>query len=95
MNPHIIKLYAEAHEKQMEELDAMYYRLGIYGCESIASTIGNAFVGKGHKPHEYPEKPFGFPKPLTEKEKQAKVKQLFEYLGMRKKIFDSNKANQE
>jgi hypothetical protein len=83
MNPHIINLlikgYKEKEKSELDKKNALYHLLGLYFCESLASTVGNMFKKKGQKPHEYPKKPFDLSKSkedFTEEELQ-KQRELF------------------
>lgn len=91
MNPHILKLYFDAHAKIRDEQNAMMHLQGIYFRDAIASTIGNAFNKKGAKPYEYPKEPYniGAPHELTEEEKQTQVVKLFSDLNNMKKAFET------
>lgn len=75
MNPRIINIHIEGYkhkiDKQLEYDNYMAYLSGVYVRDALASTVGNMFSKKGHKPIEYPKEPY----PVTESQSEAKIEQ--------------------
>ncbi len=98
MTPHIVNLHIEAHRKTMDEQNMLMHLQGVYMRDAIASTIGNAFKGKGQQAYEYPKEPyniFGINRELTQEEKDLEVKALFDNLQGMKQRFDKKKKEEE
>ena len=66
----LAKAYREAHEIKMKRKNEELWLNGIYQMEALRSTVGNLFLKKGAKPHEYPREPV----PITEEEIKARQK---------------------
>lgn len=64
----LAKAYKEAHVIQLRRKNEELWLQGVYQMEALKSTVGNMFLKKGAKPHQYPKEPL----PLTEKEIKAK-----------------------
>lgn len=64
----LAKAYREAHLLQMKRKNEELWLQGVYQMEALKSTVGNMFLKKGVKPHQYPKEPM----PITETEIKAK-----------------------
>lgn len=53
----LAKSYYESDKLRQERTNADAWLYGAYIRKAISSTIGNAFLAKGHQPEEYPQKP--------------------------------------
>ena len=62
MNPRRLTLYINAFTKktkrEFEYQNTLAFIQGRYFVDALMTTVGNMFSGKGHKPFEYPEKPY-------------------------------------
>lgn len=72
-DPLAAKSYFEADKLRQERLHADAWLQGIYMAYAIQSTIGNAFLGKGKPPFEYPKEPLY--RSVSEEEKEEREKQ--------------------
>ena len=96
MTRHKYELHVEGYKKrlfnQREYDNYIAYLQGLYNRMALASTIGNAFLKKGQKPNEYPEKPFELeakkPHEITEEEKEAQRVAFLESLKLMQKNFE-------
>jgi len=100
MNPHIILAMMDGYnEREMAELkkeNMLAHLQGQYFAAAISATVGNMFKKRGHKPNEYPEKPFEIKseqnvqkentETLTDEDKERQTRALF----MQLKIMGSN-----
>ena len=68
----LAKAYRESHKLEMKRKNEELWLNGVYQIEALKSTIGNMFLKKGAKPHQYPKEPL----PITQEE--IKAKQLAE-----------------
>jgi hypothetical protein len=68
----LAKAYRESHKLEMKRKNEELWLNGVYQMEALKSTIGNMFLKKGSKPHQYPKEPL----PITQEE--IKAKQLAE-----------------
>lgn len=79
----------------MREQDSVNFMLGNYFFEAVSTALANAFRKKGAKPTKYREMPYleearRKSGNLTEREKIAETKKLFEQLEMMKRNFEMN-----
>lgn len=84
--------YVEAYQKECEEKQAYLHLMGVYVVEALRSTVGNMFAGKGHKPYEYPKKPYGTVEKYSRKQK---AEQFFAELNVMKTNFELSKKEKE
>lgn len=84
LTPHSLYLIAEGYNKalkrQLDYDNHIAYIQGAYFLEALMASVGNMFAKKGHKGHEYPDKPYSFnidadeaQKDETEEERQRKL----------------------
>lgn len=95
MNPHIINIIAQGHNKRLQMIDAMVWQwFGTYGLSAVSTAIEHNLAGSKAK-SKYIEKPIlhdmeeqkkQATKELTEEEKKRQTEQLF----MRLKIMGAN-----
>lgn len=79
-DPEILREYIEADKiKQQRKCDDAWL-YGIHVKQAIESSICNAFLSKGQKPMEYPEKPIDV---LKEKRDAEKARQEAEHERLR------------
>ena len=57
-DPLMVRAFYKADKIRKERDDAAAWLRGLYVRDAIASTIGNAFLGKGKQPFEYPDSPY-------------------------------------
>lgn len=83
-DPEILREYIEADKiKQQRRCDDAWL-YGIHVKQAIESSICNAFLGKGQKPMEYPEKPIDVLKEKRDAEKaEEKARQDAEHERLR------------
>lgn len=98
--PRVLKAYDKAYDIHMREADYMNLLLGYYTYEAVATALSNAFAKKGSKPKKYREKPIleemrRNSGNLTEAEKIAETKKLFESLEMMKRNFEMNHKQED
>lgn len=98
--PKVLKAYDKAYDIRMRELDHMNLLLGYYTYEAVSISLSNAFRKKGAKPLKYRDMPIleearRNSGDLTEAEKIAETKKLFESLEMMKRNFEMNHKNKE
>ena len=55
-----LRFYDEGYKRKRKMIDEIAYFDGYYTYEAVAVAIGNAFRGKGQKPHKYRDKPILF-----------------------------------
>lgn len=55
-----LRFYDEGYKRKRKMIDEIAYFDGYYTYEAVAIAIGNAFRGKGQKPHKYRDKPILF-----------------------------------
>ena len=67
----LVEYYRKAHEQKTRRENEMMWMQGIYYLEALQATVGNMFMKKGSKPHEYPKAPY----PITEQEREARREQ--------------------
>ena len=53
----LAKAYRESHKLEMKRKNEELWLNGVYQMEALKSTIGNMFLKKGSKPHQYPKEP--------------------------------------
>ena len=73
-DPLMVGAFRKAEKMRQERMDAEAWVQGAYFKAAIESSIGNAFLPKGHTPAKYPEQPY-----LTrqrELEKQTEEQQI-------------------
>ena len=64
----LVEYYRKAHEIKTRRDNEMMWIQGTYYLEALNATVGNMFMKKGSKPHEYPRAPY----PITEQEAEAR-----------------------
>lgn len=64
----LVECYRRAHELKTRRENEMMWMQGAYYLEALQATVGNMFLKKGSKPHEYPKAPY----PITEQEAEAR-----------------------
>lgn len=57
-DPLMVRAFYKADQIRREREDLNAWLHGLYVRDAIASTIGNAFRGKGKEPFEFPESPY-------------------------------------
>lgn len=101
--PHEINLVTEAYnrkqERKLEYDNLVAFVQGRYMVDALLSTVGNMFSKKGSKTIEYPQKPYDLNpqeyRELTEEEKQAQVKAIFDNLERMKANFERAKEGSD
>lgn len=93
MNPYKCKPFIKAHELLLEQQDTLMYRQGQYFAEAIMSTVCNALAGKNGKKYEYPKKPYGISKELSQKEIKKQRELVMASLQAMKINHDLQKKN--
>lgn len=69
-DPWMVRAFYKAHKLRQKQMNESAWVNGLYVAQAIASTVGNAFLGEGAEPIEYPEEPF----PLYGEEKVEREK---------------------
>lgn len=91
-DPCALKYYEEVYLRKRKIRNEEMWMQGVYNYSAHATSLSNAFRGKGHAPHDYLKEPIAF-FPKTEQELQAEERkrrqQAVDYLNAFKKAWDS------
>lgn len=98
--PADLEPYNLAHEKEIEEKDALNWQLGQYFAYALDSTVCNAILWrrKGEKAHPYISEPFSYAQKESESESEQELQRQRELfmtkLQIMKANFDINKERE-
>lgn len=67
----LVEYYRKAHELETRRQNEMMWIQGTYYLEALNATVGNMFLKKGAKPHEYPKAPYPVTPEEAEERKRA------------------------
>lgn len=84
--------YVDAYKKSCDEQQAYIHLMGVYVMDALRATVGNQLSGKGHKPYEYPKKPYGTVEKVSRKQK---AEEFFARLETMKMNFEMTKKEKE
>ena len=85
-DPLLVRDYLHAEEYRRDRENYNMWFAGIYMREAIMSSIGNAFVDKGHPPYEYLDKPIPIKPDEVEAAKEAQEEKEIEAAEMYMKL---------
>lgn len=77
-DPWLVRDYLKAEEYRRERENYMAWLQGMYFAHAIAATIGNAFIEKGAKPVEYPDKPYELAGESEEQKRDREERELMQ-----------------
>lgn len=83
--------YVDAYKKESEEKQAYLHLAGVYFMDAIRASVCNQLAGKGHKPYEYPNKPYGIKQEVSRKQQ---AEQLFAELKTMQINFELSKKKE-
>lgn len=99
--PRILKAYAAAHKKWMDEQDVLAWMTGRYNFEAFSCVASNMFRSKGKSPAIYRDKPYSQERDetakgeLTDAEKKKYIDVLFHSLEIKQFNFNAEKRAKE
>ncbi len=83
-DPHLVKLYQDAHELYRERKNQEMYMQGLYNYEAFKSVIDMFSWGlggrKGQKPDQYREYPHAITKREKDAEKQRRIEKTLKWV---------------
>lgn len=90
--PADLEPYNLAHEKEIEEKDALNWQLGQYFSYALDSTVCNAILWrrKGEKAHSYISEPFSYRAIEAENESEKELQRQRELFMMKLKTIAAN-----